>query len=97
MSDRDRLERLIGIAGMLSATLCPLPPIHPPSQTPSLVVFIRHIISEVLQYRPHPWWPYRARRHPWSHRGALLSFSLLGDSGQYTRKNVLFLRWRGER
>src|SRR6516165_5506186 len=71
MSDRDRLERLIGIAGMLSATLCPLPPTHPPSQTPSLVVFIRHIISEVLQYRRHPWWPYRARRHPWSHRGAL--------------------------
>ena len=25
------------------------------------------------------------------------SFSLLVDSGQYTRKNVLFLRWRGER
>src|SRR6516162_2215289 len=35
------------------------------------VVFIRHIISEVLQYRRHPWWSYRARRHPWSHRGAL--------------------------
>ena len=45
--------------------------IQRPSQMPSLVVFIRHIISEVLQYRRHPWWPYRARRHPWSHRGAL--------------------------
>src|SRR6516165_8898069 len=39
--------------------------IQRPSQTPSLVVFIRHIISEVLQYRRHPWWSYRARRHPW--------------------------------
>ena len=29
--------------------------IQRPSQMPSLVVFIRHIISEVLQYRRHPW------------------------------------------
>src|SRR6516164_7205454 len=28
--------------------------IQRPSQMPSLVVFIRHIISEVLQYRRHP-------------------------------------------
>src|SRR6516162_4170531 len=33
--------------------------IERPSQMPSLVVFIRHIISEVLQYRRHP---FRARR-----------------------------------
>src|SRR6516165_752501 len=43
--------------------------IQRPSQTPSLVVFIRHIISEVLQYRRHP---FRARRHPWSEPDATL-------------------------
>src|SRR6516162_3203348 len=46
--------------------------IQRPSQTPSLVVFIRHIISEVLQYRRHP---FRARRHPWSEPDAILGGS----------------------
>src|SRR6516165_3764973 len=48
--------------------------IQRPSQTPSLVVFIRHIISEVLQYRRHP---FRARRHPWSEPDAILGGSPL--------------------
>src|SRR6516165_6654136 len=67
--------------------------IQRPSQTPSLVVFIRHIISEVLQYRRHP---FRARRHTWSEPDAILggsplnrdfanirSFSPLGDFDQW--------------
>src|SRR6516165_7577842 len=48
--------------------------IQRPSQAPSLVVFIRHIISEVLQYRRHP---FRARRHPWSEPDAILGGSPL--------------------
>ena len=48
--------------------------IQRPSQMPSLVVFIRHIISEVLQYRRHP---FRARRHPWSEPDAILGGSPL--------------------
>ena len=67
--------------------------IQRPSQTPSLVVFIRHMSQGRVCRLDAGYWSSQGRvEKGWNW---VAECNNLGE--RYTRKNVLFLRWRGER